>query len=101
MLIGVHILRDHPRGFDADTVHSAIYSVSAIAATVIMTLVLYNGYHIRYHKGIQWNLRTMDTVGTGLLSIVGMLSLSQRLCLVCYNQLGASSLSVLLRFSTS
>ena len=28
---------------------------------------------------IQWNLRTMDTVGTGLLSIVERLSLSQRL----------------------
>ena len=36
----------------------------------------------------------MDTVGTGLLSIVGRLSLCQRLCLVCYNRFGASSLSV-------
>ena len=43
----------------------------------------------------------MDTVGTGLLSVVGRLSLSQRLCLVCYNQLGASSLSVLRRLSAS
>ena len=40
---------------------------------------------------VQWNLRTMVTVGTGLLSIVGRLSLSQRLLNVCYNRFGASS----------
>lgn len=51
MLIGVHILRDHPQNFDSTAVHNAIYSVSAITATVIMTIALYNGYHIRYHKG--------------------------------------------------
>ena len=64
----------------------------------------------QYHKSvhtctmindIQWNLRTMDTVGTGLLSIVGRLSLSRRVLNVCYNQLGASSLSILRRLSTS
>jgi hypothetical protein len=50
MLVGVHILRDHPLNFDPDTVHNAIYSVSAITATVVMTIALYNGYHVRYHK---------------------------------------------------
>ena len=44
---------------------------------------------------ILWNLRTMDTVGTGLLSIVGRLSLSRRSYLVW---LEVSSL--LLRVST-
>jgi hypothetical protein len=50
MLVGVHILRDHPRDFDEGVVHSCIYSVSAIAGTVIMIIALYNGYHTRYHK---------------------------------------------------
>ena len=52
MLAGVHILRDHPRNFDQTAVHSSIYSVSAIAATVILIIALYNGYHVRYHKGV-------------------------------------------------
>ena len=43
---------------------------------------------------LQWYLRTMDTVGTGLLSVVGRLSLSQRLLNVCYNRLVASTLSI-------
>ena len=51
MLIGVHILRDHPRNFDSEAVHNTIYSVSAIVASVTITIALYNGYHTRYHKG--------------------------------------------------
>jgi hypothetical protein len=50
MLVGVHILRDHPRNFDDSAVHSVIYSVSGIVAAVIMSIALYNGYHTRYHK---------------------------------------------------
>ena len=52
MLVGVHLLRDHPRDFDEGAVHSCIYSVSAIAGTVIMIIALYNGYHTRYHRGL-------------------------------------------------
>ena len=51
MLAGVHVLRDHPRGFEDGAVHSCVYSVSGIAAAVVMILGLYNGYHVRYHKG--------------------------------------------------
>ena len=37
---------------------------------------------------MQWKLQTMDTVGKYLWSIVGRLSLSQRVLNVCYNRLG-------------